>query len=188
MSDDEKMSPDDSMIVEGKNISTEGMSRFERVNYKVSLWFERIAIVAILLMILATMVDVIGSNLPGNFKWPLPGGTEIVYLLQLIAMAGAMAIAKIDGRHVRIELIDKLRQPALGIIHALVAILGLALFVLLSWKSFEYAQDLFVNNDVTATERIPLYPFAIWLGLTSIPMVMILINDFITSILEMRKR
>lgn len=166
----------------------EGMSRFEKVNFIVSIWFERIAIIAILLMIFATMVDVIGSNLPGRFKWPLPGGTEVVYLLQVIAIAGALAISKIDGRHVRIELIDKVRQPALGIIHAIVALLGLALFILLSWKSFDYAQVLFTSNDVTATERIPLYPFAIWQGLCSIPVAMILIREFITSILETRKR
>lgn len=166
----------------------QGMGRFEKINYVVSIWFERIAIIAILLMILATMVDVIGSKLPGNLKWPLPGGTEIVYLLQVIAIAGALAISKLDGRHVRIELIDKLPQPALGIIHAIVALLGLALFILLSWRSFDYAQALFINNDVTATERIPLYPFAIWLGLCSIPVVLILVREVITSILETRKR
>lgn len=165
-----------------------GMTRFEKINYTVSIWFERLAVVAILLMILATMVDVIGSNLPGKLKWPLPGGTEIVYLLQLIAIAGALAMSKIDGRHVRIELIDKLKQPALGIIHAVVALLGLALFVMLAWKSFSYAQVLLVNHDVTATERIPIYPFAIWLGICSLPVVMILIREFITSILETRKR
>jgi len=166
----------------------EGMARLEKINTAISLWFERIAIVAILCMILATMVDVIGSNLPGNLKWPLPAGTEIVYLLQLVAMAGALAISKIDGRHVRIELIDKLRQPALGIIHALVAILGLALFVLLTWKSFEYAQALSAAKDVTTTAKIPIYPFAIWQGICCVPMVMILVREFITSILETRKR
>lgn len=164
------------------------MARFEKINYTISIWFERIAIAAILLMILATMVDVIGSNLPGQFMWPLRGGTEIVYLLQVIAIGGALAISKIDGRHVRIELIDKVRQPALGIIHAIVAILGLALFILLMWKSFSYAQTLLVNHDVTATERIPIYPFAIWLGISCVPMILILIREVLTSILETKKK
>jgi TRAP-type C4-dicarboxylate transport system permease small subunit len=162
-----------------------GMSRFEKVNYNVSIWFERIAILGVLGMILATMIDVIGAKV---FHWPLPAGTESVYACQIIAIAGALAISKIDGRHVRIELIDKVRQPALGIIHAIVAFIGIAFFILLTWKSFDYAQSLHMNHEVTATAKIPIYPFAIWLGLCCLPMVMVLIRDFVTSILETKKR
>ena len=162
-----------------------GVSRFEKFNYALSVWLERIAIIAVLGMILGTMADVVGAKV---FKWPLPAGTETVYLCQVIAMAGALAVSKIDGRHVRIELIDKLRQPALGIVHAFVALLGFVLFVLLTWKTFEYAHSLMVNNEVTATARIIIYPFAIWLAVCCIPVVLILIQEFITSLLETRKR
>ncbi len=162
-----------------------GMSRFEKVNYTMGIWYERIAIVGVLGMILATLIDVVGAK---AFHWPLPAGTELVYLCQIVAIAGALAISKIDGRHVRIELIDKLRQPALGIVHAIVAIIGLALFILLTWKSFEYAQSLRINHEVTATAMIPIYPFAIWQGLCCVPMVLILVREFITSILETKKR
>jgi TRAP-type C4-dicarboxylate transport system permease small subunit len=162
-----------------------GVSRFEKVNYTLSIWLERIAIAGVLAMILATMIDVIGAKV---FHWPLPASTEIVYLAQIVAIAGALAISKIDGRHVRIELIDKLRQPALGIIHAIVAFIGIAFFIVLTWKSFDYAQSLHMNHEVTATAKIPIYPFAIWMGLCCLPMIMVLIRDFVTSILETKKR
>ncbi len=162
-----------------------GVSRFEKVNYVISTWLERIAIIGMLGMIAGTMVDVIGAKV---FHWPLPAGTETVYLFQVVAMAGALAFSKIDGRHVRIELIDKLRQPALGIFHALAALLGLALFIVLTWKSFDYAQTLRLNNEVTATAKIAIYPFAFWLAVCCVPMVLILIKDFISSLLEMRKK
>jgi TRAP-type C4-dicarboxylate transport system permease small subunit len=161
------------------------VNRFGKFNNTASIWLERIAIIGVLVMMFGTMIDVIGSKV---FHWPMPAGTEVVYLAQLVAMGGALAISKIDGRHVRIELIDKLRQPALGIIHALVALLGLAFFFLLTWKSFEYAQSLFMNHEVTATAKIPIYPFAIWQGLCCVPVALILIQDFITSLLEMRKK
>src|SRR4030042_2831217 len=97
------------------------INKLDKFNNKFSVWLERIAIVAVVGMILGTLIDVIGSKL---FHWPLPAGTEAIYLLQLIAIAGALSISKLDGRHVRIELIDRLPQPAIGIIHSIVALLG----------------------------------------------------------------
>ena len=161
------------------------MKRLEKINFIIGTWFERLAIIAVLGMILGTMVDVIGAK---AFHRPLPAGTEAIYLLQVIAIAGSLAISKIDGRHVRIELIDRLPQPALGIVHGLVALLGLGLFLFLTWASFDYATALRINHEVTATERIPIYPFAIWLALCCIPMMLILCQDFISSLLEMKKK
>ena len=160
------------------------LDRLEKFNYKISIWVERIAIVAAMGMIAATMVDIIGAKL---FHRPLSAGTEAIYLLQIIAIAGALAIAKLDGRHVRIELIDRLPQPALGIIHTLVAFFSLVLFLALAWKSYDYAQTLRINNEITTTTKIPLFPFAIFLGLCCIPMILILFRELISSMLEMRK-
>lgn len=164
---------------------SKGVSRLEKFNYRLSIWFERVAILGAIGMILGVMVDVIGAKL---FHWPLPGSTEVVYLFQIIAIAGALAISKIDGRHVRIELIDRLPQPGLGIVHALVSLLSLAFFIILSWKSYDYAQALRLNHEVTATVKLTLYPFALWLALCCLPVVLILIKDFITSLLETTKR
>ena len=165
--------------------TSNAVNRLGKFNNIISIWFERVAIIAVLGMILGTMVDVIGAK---AFHRPLPAGTEAIYLLQVIAIAGSLAISKIDGRHVRIELIDRLPQPALGIVHALVALLGIGLFVFLTWASFDYATALRINHEVTATERIPIYPFAIWLALGCIPMVLILIQEFISSLMEIKKK
>jgi TRAP-type C4-dicarboxylate transport system permease small subunit len=161
------------------------VNRLEKFNYRLSVWFERIAIVGVLGMILGTMIDVIGAKL---FHWPLPAGTEAIYLLQLIAIAGALSISKIDGRHVRIELIDRLPQPAIGIVHSLVALFGLGLFVLLAWASYDYAQALRTNHEVTATAKIAIYPFALWLALCCIPLILILFREFISSLMEIKRR
>ena len=166
------------------NISS-GMSRLDKITFKISAWLERIAIIGALGMILGTMIDVIGSKV---FHWPLPGGTEVVYLFQIIAIAGALAISKIDGRHVRIELIDRLHQPGKGIVHSLVALLGLALFIVLVWQSYTYALALHANHEVTVTVNLPLYPFALWLALCCIPVVLLLIIELFSSLMEAIKR
>jgi TRAP-type C4-dicarboxylate transport system permease small subunit len=161
------------------------LNRLEKFNYRLSIWFERIAIIGVLVMILGTMIDVVGAKV---FNWPLPPGTEAIYLPQVIAIAGALAISKIDGRHVRIELIDQLPQPALGIIHSLVALLGLSLFAILTWASYDYAQALRINHEVTATSKIPIYPFALWMTLCCVPMILLLLKEFVSSLLEIKRK
>jgi TRAP-type C4-dicarboxylate transport system permease small subunit len=161
------------------------MSRLDKITFKISAWLERIAIIGALGMILGTMIDVIGAKV---FHWPLPGSTEVVYLFQIISIAGALAISKIDGRHVRIELIDRLHQPGKGIVHSLVALLGLVLFIILVWQSYTYALALHANHEVTATIKLPMYPFALWLALCCIPMVLLLIIELFNSLMEAIKR
>ncbi len=158
---------------------------FSKFSYLLSTWFERIAFIGIVGMIIATIIDVIGAKI---FSKPLAAGTEIVYLLQVIAIAGGLAFAKIEGRHIRLEFVDSLPKTAKGLFHFLAAILGLGLFVILSWKSFEYAQSLKNVGEVTVVSRIPFYPFVIWVGLSCIPLCLVLLRDIVNSIIEVAKR
>jgi TRAP-type C4-dicarboxylate transport system permease small subunit len=161
------------------------LSKWEKVNYSVSIWFERISMVAIVIMMLATFVDVVGSKL---FTWPMPAGTEVVYLAQVIAIAAAIAITKIDGGHVRIEYIDALPRRGKAFFGIIVSILGLALFVTFCWQSFLFANSMRTDNEVTATARILLYPFVLWMALCAIPVISILLKDLFSSSLEVTKR
>jgi len=159
-----------------------GIDRFERFTHRLGSWFEHIAIIGFLGMMVSTIVDVIGSK---AFTLPLPASLEVVYFCQLIAIAGALAYGQIDGRHIRVELfVDKLSKKARAFFHALAALLGLALFVILTWKSYQYAMTLKAINDVTATSRIPMYPFVLWLGLCFVPLCLVLIGELLKAISE----
>jgi TRAP-type C4-dicarboxylate transport system permease small subunit len=157
----------------------------EKSSFFLSVWFERIAMVSIVCIILATLVDVIGAKI---FHKPLSAGTEVVYFLQIIAIAGALAITQIDKRHVRLEFVDSLPKRLRGIFNFIAAILGLGLFVLLAWKSIEYAQSLRNANEVTAASRVPLFPFAVWIGISCIPMCLVLIKEMVSSVAEVIKK
>ena len=163
-----------------------GMDRFNKFAYWLSSWFEHIAIVGFLGMVAATVIDVIGSK---AFTWPLPASLEAVYFCQLIAIAGALAYGEIDGRHIRVELfVDKLPKKARTFFHSLAALLSLALFVILTWKAYQYAMSLRAINDVTSTSRIPLYPFVLWLGLSFVPLCLVLFGEVLKAISEGLKK
>jgi TRAP-type C4-dicarboxylate transport system permease small subunit len=161
------------------------VSKWGKLNYFVSSWFERIAIVAVMGMILGTLIDVVGAKL---FQWPMPAGTEAIYLLQVITIAGTIAITKIDGGHVRIEYVDSLPKRGRAFFSILVSILGLSVFIILCWQSYLFAQSMRINNEVTATARIVLYPFVLWVALCCIPVVSILLKELISTLLEISKK
>ena len=150
----------------------------DKLSYLISVWFENIAIVAIVGIIISNLIDVIGAKL---FNKPIAAGTEIVYFLQVIAIAGALAATKIDGKHIRLEFVDSLPERLKNFFHFIAALLGLALFVLLFWKSIEYTQALKITQEVTAVSRIALYPFTLWIAFCCIPLCLVLLKELLQS-------
>jgi TRAP-type C4-dicarboxylate transport system permease small subunit len=67
----------------------------------LSSWCERVGLGAMAAICLATLIDVVGSKF---FKWPLPGSTEMIAVIQVVAIAGGLAFSKIDGRHIRVDI------------------------------------------------------------------------------------
>jgi len=163
-----------------------GVSGLDKFSYLASYWFERAAIFGLLGVLVATCIDVVGAKV---FHWPLPGGTEVVYLLQVVAIAGALAFSKIDGRHVRVEfMLDRLPKRGRAIINSLTSLLSLGLFLLLGWESYEYSLILRSASEVTATAQIPLYPFVLWITLCCIPLCLVILTDLVSALIEVFKK
>ena len=97
-------------------------------------------------------------------------------------------MALIVGRHVAVEffvpLLPKTLQHATDIF---VNILGLGLFVLLVWHLGKYAYSLQIENETTATIRVPLYPFMYGAAAACIPVCMVYLSSLIKSIIKIRK-
>jgi TRAP-type C4-dicarboxylate transport system permease small subunit len=157
----------------------------DKTSYWASVWFERIAMISIVGNIVSVVIDVAGDKI---FNQPMSAGTEIVYFLQIIAIAGALAMTKLDGKHIRLEFVDSLPHRIKNVFAFLCAVLGLAIFILLAWKSFDYAMALRSANEVTAASRFPLFPFAIWIGISCIPLCLVLFKEMVNSLVEVVKR
>lgn len=166
-------------------ISDGALGRLDKLSYILSIWFERIAMVGIVGIIIATLIDVIGAKMFGK---PLSAATEVVYFLQVIAIAGALAATKIDGKHIRLEFVDSFPRRIKNIFNFLAALLGSGLFIILAWKSYEYAQTLRIGQEVTAASRIPIFPFVLWIALCCIPLCLVLLQEMVKSAIEVVKR
>ena len=161
------------------------MEKFESFNDKISLGFEWLGLLAFVFMMMLTTVDVFLSKL---FQEPIPGSIDLMMMAQLIAIAFVVSTSYIGGRHISVEffmpLLPKLiRRIVACIIQALV----LYLFFVMTWQLFVYGHELKTYHEVSATIRVPLYPFTYATAVAFIPACLVALAKWIQTIVEVFK-
>lgn len=161
------------------------LEKFERFNRKISGWVEWIGFGALFLMVVLTCVDVLGAKL---FRTPVFGALDIMMLAQLIAVSFAGANALILGRHIRVDFFMVLFPKRIqAVVDCLIQFLCLVMFVLIVWRLFLYGYSLQTGGEETATAGIPMFPFAYASASAIIPLCLLFLQQFISSILRVVK-
>lgn len=159
------------------------LEKFDRFNRRLSSWFELIGLGGLLLMMVITCLDVFGGKL---FRTPVYGALDMVMLGQLVAISFATAYALIIGRHVSVEFFMALLPKRLqAIVDAVISFFGMTFFVLIVWRLFVYGHSLQIGGEVSATIRIPLYPFAYGIAVASIPVILIFLAQMLKAVVRM---
>jgi len=162
------------------------LDKFEKFNRLLSGWFEWIGLAALLTVMFITCIDIIGAKV---FLRPVFGALDIVMLAQLVAISFAVSFALILGRHVQVEFfVILLPRRTQAVIDSIIHLLGLALFILIIWRLCIHGYFLRTGEEVSATARIPLYPFAFGIALASIPVCLVFLNKFLNAIVRVVKR
>lgn len=163
-----------------------GLEKFEKFNRRLSSWFEWIGLAGLLVMMLITCIDVIGARL---LLRPVLGAIDIVQLAQLVAISFAVASALILGRHVQVEFfVILLPKRVQAVIDSIIHLLGLSLFILITWRLCVHGYSLQTGDEVSATALIPLSPFAYGIALASIPVCLVFLQRFLNAIVRVVKR
>jgi len=140
----------------------------------------------LLLMMLVTIIDVIGAKLFGS---PLLGAIDWVRVFQSVAIAFACAATLIIGRHVKVEFfVARLPKRAQAVIESIVLLLGLGLFVLIIWRLCVLGYSMQAVGEVSATAHIPRCLPAYGIALASIPVCLIFLQKFLSSLIRVVKR
>jgi len=159
------------------------LHKIEEFNRSLSAWFEWVGLAALLIMMFITCIDVIGAKL---FLKPVFGSIDIVMLSQLVAISFGLAFSLLLGRHVQVEFfVPRLPRRAQAVTDSIVFLLGLILFILVIWRLCAYGYSLQTGEEVTATARIPLAPFAYGIALACIPVCMVFFLEFINSLIRL---
>jgi len=133
---------------------------------RVAEGLEWVSLLGLMLMFLFTIIDVIGS---AAFNSPLKGATELVGAMQIIAIAGGVAVAFYARRHIAIDFLAMyLPRPLKNALNKFVAVVCLAFFIILCWQSFIYGAALQKSGEMTSTAHVPLYPFAYFIAFAAV--------------------
>jgi TRAP-type C4-dicarboxylate transport system permease small subunit len=133
------------------------LDKFERFVNSLSTWLNWVAGVALVLMLAVIVVDIIGAKL---FKWPLPGGVDIVGLLGVVVIAFAIAQTQVLHGHIEVSFFEeRIPEKVRNVIEVIIYCLGMLLFAVLAWRSFDYGYTLQAKGEVSMTQGIPIYPF-----------------------------
>jgi len=146
-------------------------------------WVAGVGLVAMFGLIVA---DIIGIKF---FKWPIPGAIEMVGFLGVVVTAFAIAYTQILRGHIQVEFfVMRLPRRAQASITALVSLLGIALFALLAWRSYDFARVLQSTGEVSMTQGIPFYPFVHAIAFCCIPVCLVLLVEFFKSVTKVVKK
>jgi len=160
----------------------ERLNQLDKFTRGFSRSLESIGVIGLLLMFLSNFVDVVGAKL---FLWPLPGVTEVISFSQIVAIAPAIALTLILGRHIRVEfIIDRFPKRIRAAITSISSFLSLILFVLIVWQSYVYGHSLQKAGEIGSTSHLPFYPFAYLIAFCCIPVCLVFLMEVLKSLAE----
>jgi TRAP-type C4-dicarboxylate transport system permease small subunit len=137
-------------------------------------------------MMLLTLGDVAGRYF---FNTPIRGTWELVGLLLVFAGTWGLAYCQIKKAHIRVDiLLNIFPRRVREIINVISYLVGAMGFGLISWRVFLMAQKYFVNDYVTDTLGISIYPFMLGLTVGAGLIALVLLIDVARSLAEVMKR
>ncbi len=162
------------------------IERLEKFAHSSSHWVNWVAGVGLVAMLGLIVADIIGIKF---FRHPIPGAIEMVAFLGVVVTAFAIAFTQVRRGHIQVEFfVMRLPQRAQAGVTALVSLLGIALFGLLAWQSYDFGRTLQVTGTVSMTQRIPFYPFVYAIAFCCLPICLLLVVDFLKSVTKAVKK
>jgi TRAP-type C4-dicarboxylate transport system permease small subunit len=142
--------------------------------YNVTLTTQIIAGVALTFMLLITLSEVILRA----FGKPIIGSHEIIAFSGGIVIGFAIPYTSWTKTHVYVDVLtNSLSKKSKRAFKFVTRLMGLGIFALLGWNLILMAFDLYKNNQVSLTLRIPFYPLSFGIGISClIQSVLLLYN------------
>lgn len=138
---------------------------------KIAGLFNWVAIVALLLMFAVVAIDILSSKILNK---PVTATVDIMSLLATTVASFSLSRTILAGRHIEVEFITS-RVPLIMARVAFVfsRLLSMCFFILVVWRTFVYAHNLYILKEATLTQHIPVAPFAYAMGVAFIPAIII---------------
>jgi TRAP-type C4-dicarboxylate transport system permease small subunit len=155
------------------------MLSFEKTVYGISRKLNILSGFALVLM-----MGLVFVNVALRAVWtPILGTYEFTGFLASLTITFALAHCASEKGHIAITIIaDRLPLRVQAILDSFVAILGTALYAVISWQSVKYAIHMIKIGEVSPATATPFYPFIFAVAFGLLMLALILLNDVFTSI------
>jgi TRAP-type C4-dicarboxylate transport system permease small subunit len=150
------------------------MSGWSALERKLCRFLLLISGLTLAFMLLFTLLDVIMRG----FGRPIVGDYEVISFLGAVVIGFAIPYTSLLKAHVAVDfLIEKLPKTAGEAMQVATRILGMALFLWMSWNFIVMSLDLIKSKEVTPVFRLPYYPISFGLAFTCIVQCMPLLSQ-----------
>jgi TRAP-type C4-dicarboxylate transport system permease small subunit len=136
-------------------------------------------------MMLLTCVDVIGRK----FGHPVFGSVELVGFMATLAVAFALPYTHQVKAHIGVEVLVQVLSPrAQTIIELCTHIVSLALFAIVTWQMFLYANDIRTSGTVSMSLELPEHLVIYVVSACFLIFSLVIVRDIVTDIHSLRER
>ena len=149
------------------DVSLRVRKRLERI----AVWFNWIAVVALLGMFAIMVLDILSSKILNR---PITATVDVASFLALVVAAFSVSRTILARRHIEVEfIVTRLPRGARKTFNIFSSLVSLAFFLLIVWRAFAYAYSLQKTGESSLTQHIPMAPFAYGIAIACIPAVLI---------------
>jgi TRAP-type transport system small permease protein len=155
---------------------------FDKILETWARWFIWPSIAALIAMFLLSVIDIVGTK---TKMFPITGSVDLLGIFLLLSGSFALAFTEIRRQHIRVDFFTiRMHGRTKGIFGIINGLITITFVFLLIRACFIYAASLRITGTGTQTLLIPIAPFALILGITCIPLLLIIISELIDSIVE----
>jgi TRAP-type C4-dicarboxylate transport system permease small subunit len=155
---------------------------FDKILETWSRWFVWVSIAGLVAMFFLSVIDIVGTK---SKLFPITGSVDLLGIFLLLAGSFTLAYTEIRRQHIRVDFFTiRMQGRTKGIFGIINSLISITFVLLLIRASFIYSASLRATGTGTQTLLIPLSPLALILGITCIPLLLILVSEMIDSIVE----
>jgi TRAP-type C4-dicarboxylate transport system permease small subunit len=160
------------------------MELLEKPFNHVCRFFDRIARLSILIMTLLVVADIVL-----RITWkPISGMYDYICFLGVMIIAFALPYSAVLKGNIQVELlVSRLPKRVQAVIDTITGLLSCAFFLLVSWQSFVFANEMRRSGEITMTTHLPFYPFLYVISLMCLLVSFAIIFQIMDSIKAVEK-
>lgn len=158
------------------------MDRFERIVDTLN----KITLTAANAVLFLTMAVVCASVLMRIFfRAPIAGLTDIVSMLNALAVAFAISVTERSNKHIRVDFVCEYLPPRVGkAIYSFMSILAMLVLLMIAWRFFLYIPSTYKHGGATWIIGIPFWPIVVCIFAGLVIFLLTAVFNFLKSIMN----